>query len=77
MISLEDNEFLLRCSCHSADHLAFLIHEPDDSRGNNLKARMTTGICPSLLDPIQPWWKRIWRALRPNSGRYRMYVELV
>jgi hypothetical protein len=30
-----------------------------------------------ILDPIQPWWKGIWRALRPNVGRYGSYAELM
>jgi hypothetical protein len=38
-----ENELLMRCSCHSAEHIAWLIHELDDDRGNNLKVASFTG----------------------------------
>lgn len=76
-INLEDNEILLRCACHSAEHIAFLIHDEDTSRENNLKGKDDDWYLAVLLDPIQPWWKRVWRALRPNKGRYGFYAELV
>jgi hypothetical protein len=67
MISLNDNELLI---CHSNEHIALLVHEPDEERGD--------AWCLSvLLDPVTPWWKRVWRALWPHSGRYGMYAELV
>ena len=37
MINVRDNELLMRCSCWSSSHIAWLIHEPTEERGNNLK----------------------------------------
>jgi hypothetical protein len=76
MINLEDNALLLRCCCHGKDHIAFLIYEPDDSRGNNLKGEDDNWYLSVLLDPITPWWKRVWRALFPRN-RLGSYAELV
>lgn len=76
-VNLRDNELLLRCACHSDDHIAFLIHEPDDSRGNTLKGEDDDWYLSVLLDPVQPWWRRLWRALRPRDGRFGIYAEIV
>jgi hypothetical protein len=65
MINLADNAILMRCDCGSADHLAFL---KDDGDGE--------WYLTVLLDPIFPWWRRLWRALRPH-GRFGPYAEIV
>lgn len=54
-----------------------LIHEPLDSRGNNLKGGGDDWYLSVLLDPVQPWWRRLWRALRPRDGRFGIYAEIV
>lgn len=76
MINLDDNEILLRCSCYSPDHIAFLVHEQWSSRGNNLKAEDDDWYLSIMLDPIKPWWKRAWRAFFPCK-RYGQYAEIV
>lgn len=80
MINLADNELLLRCSCNSHEHIAFLIHEPDDSRGNNLKGEHDDWYLSVMLDHF-PFWKRLRKGLqyifRPGSIRYGMTAELV
>lgn len=78
-VGLEDNEMLLRCACHSADHLAFLVHEPDDTRGNNLKGQDDDWYLSILLDR-RPWWRRVVLATKYVLGvrvRYGAYAELV
>jgi|SRR5208282_6749089 len=80
MINLEDNELLLRCSCGSKDHIAFLIHDPDTSRGNNLKGEHDDWYLSIMLDHFG-FWRRIRMALkyifRPTLMRYGMSAELV
>ena len=80
MINVADNEILLRCSCHSIDHIAWLIHEPDDSRGNNLKGEQDDWYLSVMLDYF-PFWKRLTTGLRyifaPLSLNYGMTAELV
>ena len=80
MIGLEDNELLLRCSCGSKDHIAFLIHEPDDSRGNKLKEEDDDWYLSVLLDEF-PFLRRLRRGLvyifAPHRLRLGMYMELV
>jgi len=80
MINVADNELLLRCSCHSAEHIAFLIHDPDDSRGNNLKGENDDWYLSVMLDHFT-FWKRVRKALRyvfaPQSIKYGMTAELV
>lgn len=71
MINLNDNELLIRCRCHSNEHIALLVQEPDEGRGD------PAWYLSVLLDPVRPWWKRLWRALWSHSGRYGMYAELV
>lgn len=79
-INLKDNELLLRCSCHSPEHIAFLIHEPDDSRDNNLKGERDDWYLSVMLDHFG-FWKRIRKACQyvfhPDSIRYGMTAELV
>lgn len=75
-VNLRDNELLLRCACHSSDHIAFLIHDADDSPGD-LEGEADDWYLSVLLDPIQPWWLRLWRALWPYDGRFGMYAEIV
>jgi hypothetical protein len=74
MINLADNELLLRCSCHSSEHVAWLIHEPDDSRDDDSWYLSVT------LDHF-PFWKRLRIGLRyvfaPLSLKYGMTAELV
>ena len=80
MINLEDNELLLRCSCHASEHIAWLIHEPYDSRGNNIKGEHDDWYLSVMLAHYT-FWKRVRKALqyifRPNSIRYGMTAELV
>jgi hypothetical protein len=64
MINLDDNEILLRCSCDSTNHVA-LLREDDDG----------IWFLSVLLDPVQPWYRRVWRALW--SSRDCPYAELV
>lgn len=70
----------MRCSCHSADHIAWLIHEPDDSRGNNLKGEHDDWYLSVMLDHFA-LWKRVRMAFRyvfaPHTIKYGMTAELV
>lgn len=80
MINLEENEILMRCCCHASDHMALLVHEPDESRGNNLKGRGDDWYLSVSLD--QPlFWRRVVKAMQyvfyPRRIRYGMYAELV
>lgn len=77
---IKDNEFLMRCSCHNSDHFAWLIHEPDDSRGNNLKGEDDDWYLSVSLSNFG-FWKRLGKAaryvFRPLSLKYGMTAELV
>lgn len=79
---IDDNEFLMRCSCGDhIEHVAWLIHEPDDSRGNNLKGEQDDWYLMTSLDPNFGFWRRLWTGLkyayRPRLLRYSGYSELV
>lgn len=80
MINLEDNELLLRCSCGSSDHIAFLIHDPETQRGNNLKGEHDDWYLSIMLDHFN-LYKRVKMAFRyvfaPHTIRYGMTAELV
>lgn len=80
MINVAENELLLRCSCHSAEHIAFLIHDPDETRGNNLKGENDDWYLSVMLDHFT-FWKRVRTAFRyvfaPQSIKYGMTAELV
>lgn len=80
MINLQDNELLLRCSCYSNEHHAFLIYDRSSSRENNLKGEdddwyLSTSLCQF------PFWKRVLKAFfyvfLPSRIKYGMYSELV
>jgi len=77
---IADNEFLMRCACFSSDHYAWLIHEPDDSRGNNLKGVDDDWYLSVSLAHFG-FWKRVRKALRyifsPLSLKYGMTAEIV
>ena len=72
---LADNEFLLRCACHSSDHVAMLIHDPVDS------SREECDWYLSVFLDYYGFWKRIRIALRyvfcPYSIRYGICAEIV
>jgi hypothetical protein len=74
MINLADNEILLRCSCHSLDHIAFLIHDP------NIKGEHDDWYLSVMLDHFS-FWKRVRKAFQyvfaPHTIRYGMSAELV
>lgn len=80
MINVAENELLMRCSCHSAEHIAWLIHEPDDDRGNNLKGERDDWYLSVMLDHF-PFWKRFRKGFRyifaPQTIKYGMTAELV
>jgi hypothetical protein len=80
MINVADNELLMRCSCHSPDHIAWLIHEPDDDRGNNIKGENDDWYLSVMLDHFR-FWKRLRTGLRyifaPHTIKYGMTAELV
>lgn len=80
MINTADNEILLRCSCYSPQHIAWLIHEPDDSRGNNIKGEHDDWYLSVMLDHFT-FWKRVRKGFQyifaPNTIRYGMSAELV
>lgn len=80
MINVADNELLIRCSCSSSTHIAWLIHDPDTSRGNNLKGEHDDWYLSVMLDNFA-FWKRIRMAFRyvfaPQTIRYGMTSELV
>src|ERR1700679_2857123 len=82
MINVADNELLIRCACgdHS-NHVAWLIHEPDDARGNNLKGEQDDWYLSVTLDHFN-FWKRVRMACRyifaPRSIKSRsVSAELV
>lgn len=76
-----ENEFLMRCSCGDRmEHVAWLIHEPDDSRDNNLKAVGDDWYLMAALEPRFGFWKRLsvaFRYLFKLKVGYWGYVELV
>lgn len=81
MTNIADNEFLMRCSCGDRmEHVAWLIHEPDNSRGNNLKGVDDDWYLMMALEPRFSFWQRLCVAfrylLRLRVG-YWGYVELV
>lgn len=80
MINVQDNEILLRCSCHASEHIAFLKYEPDDRRGNNLKGEQDDWYLSVMLDHFR-FWKRLRMACRylfaPQTINYGMTAELV
>lgn len=80
MVNVEDHELLLRCQCGGLDHVASLIHDPDTSRGNNLKGESDCWYLSVTLDHFG-FWKRASMAFRyvfaPRSIRYGMTAELV
>lgn len=69
MINLAENELLLRCSCHSPEHIALLIHEPEDDWYLSV-----------MLDHFT-FWKRVRKGMQyifaPASIRYGMTAELM
>lgn len=80
MINLANNEIMMRCACYSHEHVAFLIHEPDDQRGNNLKGETDDWYLSVSLDQ-HSFWRRAVKAFQymffPRRIRYGMYAELV
>jgi hypothetical protein len=72
MINVADNELLIRCACHSAEHIAWLVHDSDDKDDDWYLSVM--------LDHFG-FWKRVRRALRyvfaPGTIKYGMTAELV
>ena len=80
MINLNENELLFRCSCYSPDHHAFLVYEPSNSRGNNLKGEDDDWYLTTRLSQF-PFWKRALKAFLyifcPSRIKYGMYSELV
>lgn len=80
MINLADNELLIRCACHSVEHHALLVHEPADSRGNNLKGEEDDWyLCVALND--RGFWHRLRKGIcyivAPRRLKCGMYAELV
>lgn len=79
---INDNEFLLRCSCgERMEHVAWLVHEEFESRSANLKGEDDDWYLMTGLDLRFGFWKRAWVAARyifkPRSLRYFGYAELV
>lgn len=78
--NLDDNELLLRCSCGSKEHIAWLTYEPEFSRGNNLKEAEDDWYLAIGLDRFG-FWKRQRIAFnylfRPHANRFGAYIELV
>ena len=70
MINVEDNELLIRCSCHSPEHIAWLIHDLEDD----------VWFLSVMLDHF-PFWKRVRTGFRyvfaPHTVKYGMTAELV
>lgn len=78
MINVAENEILIRCSCHSREHAAWLVHE-----ANLDKEKYPTGddwYLSVMLDHFG-FWKRIKKAIQyifaPHSLKYGMTAELV
>lgn len=84
-VDVAENELLLRCACGDRmAHVAWLIHEPDDSLGNNLKGEQDDWYLMIGLDCRFGFWRRLWTSLKyafwPSSltaMRYHGYSELV
>lgn len=81
MINVEENELLIRCSCHSADHVAWLIHDPDmDRKFSDLKGENDDWFLSVMLDHFS-FWKRVRMGFRyvfaPYTIKYGMSAELV
>lgn len=78
---IEANEFMMRCSCGDrVEHVAWLIHEPDDSRENNLKGEFDDWYLMLALCPRYSFWQRLsvaFRYLFRLEVKYWGYVELV
>ena len=79
---IEPNEFLLRCACGDrTEHVAWLIHEANDSRGNKLKGIEDDWYLHIALDPHRSILKRFWLAMKyvwqPWKTYYIGYAELV
>jgi hypothetical protein len=75
---LEDNEFLMRCSCGDRVlHVAWLVHEPDDDLGYDTGSWYLY----TSLDVTLGFWRRLWISMRyvfqPRTLRYFGYSELV
>ena len=69
----QGNEIILRCACGDRiGHVAYLVYEPDDSRGNNLKGEQDDWYLSVSLAPA-PFWKRLWLALK-YVWRPRWYI---
>lgn len=79
MINVAENELLMRCSCGSGEHIAWLIHDEWD-RDNNLKGEQDDWYLSVMLDHF-PFWKRVRKAFRyvfvPQTLKYGMTAELV
>jgi len=79
VIGLDDNELLLRCSCGSKEHIAWLTYEPADQRDHNMKEMGDDWYLSIGLDRFR-FWKRLRTAVRYVFGsyeRYGAYVEIV
>lgn len=79
---IDDNEFLLKCACGDRiQHVAWLIHDPNDPRGNNLKGYDDDWYLITALDRNISFWRRILTAIkyifRPKNLRFYGYSELV
>jgi hypothetical protein len=62
------------------EHVVWLIHEPDDSRENNLKGEFDDWYLMASLEPRYSFWQRLSVALRylfKRRVKYWGYVELV
>jgi hypothetical protein len=80
MINVAENELLIRCSCHTPEHIAWLIHDPDEARGNNIKGGDDDWFLSVMLDHFS-FWKRVRVGFRyvfaPHTIKYGMSAELV
>lgn len=80
MINIEENEILMRCSCHASGHMALLVHDPDESRGNNLKGCGDDWyLSVSLVQ--HSFWRRVGKSFQyvfcPRRIRDGMYAESI
>jgi len=78
MINIADNELLIRCSCPSKEHAAWLVYEP-----NLEKEKYPIGddwYLSVMLDHFG-FWKRVRKAFQyifaPYSLKFGMTAELV
>lgn len=72
----------MRCACGDrTEHVAWLIHEPTERRGNNLKGEHDDWYLHIALDPCRSIWGRLWLAAKyvwqPWKTYYIGYAELV